>query len=43
MAPKNTAEGEITRAYAHKLEQSIIDQPELWLWSHNRFKWQKQA
>lgn len=43
MDPKNTAEGEITAAYAHKLEQSIIEQPELWLWTHNRFKWQKQA
>ncbi len=41
-APKETAEGEITRAYAHILEQNICKQPHLWLWSHNRWKWKKQ-
>lgn len=40
--PKNTAEGEITLAYAHILEQNINEQPELWLWSHNRWKWSRQ-
>ena len=39
MDPKNTAEGEITQAYARILEQNIIEQPELWLWTHNRWKW----
>ena len=39
--PKNTAEGEITTAYAKALEANIIEQPELWLWTHNRFKWRK--
>lgn len=39
--PANTAEGEITTAYAHALEQNIIEQPELWLWSHNRFRWKR--
>lgn len=39
--PKNSSEGEITTAYAKALEANIIEQPELWLWSHNRFKWRK--
>lgn len=39
--PKETAEGEITRAYAQQLEQNIQDQPELWLWTHNRFRWKR--
>ena len=40
--PGKTAEGEITRAYAKALEQNILNQPELWLWSHNRFAYRKQ-
>ena len=40
-APKETAEGEITKAYAQVLEQNITEQPELWLWSHNRWKWHR--
>ena len=39
--PKATAEGEITTAYAKILEKNIQEQPHLWLWTHNRFKWQK--
>ena len=39
--PKETEEGEITKAYARHLEKNIIEQPELWLWSHNRFKWKR--
>jgi len=39
--PKQTGEGEITRAYARILEQNIQEQPELWLWTHNRWKWRK--
>ena len=39
--PKSTAEGEITRAYAAALEENILAQPELWLWTHNRWKWKK--
>ncbi len=41
--PKNTAEGEITEAYARILEQNIQEQPHLWLWTHNRFKWKKNV
>ena len=37
--PQETAEGEITAAYARALEQNIKEQPELWLWSHNRWKY----
>ena len=39
--PKATQEGEITLAYARILEQNIQEQPELWLWTHNRWKWSK--
>ena len=39
--PKNTAEGEITTAYARILEQNIHEQPHLWLWTHNRWKWHR--
>ncbi len=36
--PKNTAEGEITTRYAKKLEEAIFIKPENWLWSHRRWK-----
>lgn len=39
-APQKTEEGEITKAYAAMLEQNIQEQPHLWLWSHNRWKYQ---
>lgn len=39
--PGNTGEGEITTAYAHILEQNIKEQPALWLWTHNRWKWKR--
>lgn len=39
--PKDTAEGEITKAYAQILEDNIQEQPELWLWTHNRWKWKR--
>lgn len=41
--PKQTGEGEITRAYANILEKNILEQPELWLWTHNRWKWGKPS
>lgn len=31
-------EGSITQKYARHLEKMIVEQPETWLWSHNRFK-----
>lgn len=36
--PAELPDGEITRRYAHKLEQVIQNQPENWLWSHRRWK-----
>ena len=39
--PKQTGEGEITTTYARILEQNIHEQPALWLWTHNRFKWKR--
>ena len=41
-APLDTKEGEITTAFAKALEQNIGEQPHLWLWSHNRWKWKRQ-
>ena len=39
--PDKTADGEITTAYAKALEQNILEQPHLWLWTHNRWKWSR--
>jgi KDO2-lipid IV(A) lauroyltransferase len=39
--PKDTAEGEITEAHTKRLEKDIIAQPEIWLWSHRRWKHKK--
>jgi KDO2-lipid IV(A) lauroyltransferase len=36
--PTSTMSGEITAAYAQRLEKDILTQPETWLWSHNRWK-----
>ena len=32
----------ITQYYANMLEQKIMEQPEIWLWSHKRWKHKKQ-
>jgi KDO2-lipid IV(A) lauroyltransferase len=32
-------EGELTKRYAAALTQNMIEQPENWLWSHRRWKW----
>lgn len=34
-------EGKITDLFAAFLEENILLNPSLWLWSHNRFKWKK--
>ena len=39
--PKNTKEGEISELHTKKLESDIIKQPEIWLWSHRRWKHKK--
>ena len=36
--PKNTKEGDISEMHTKKLEKDIIAQPEIWLWSHRRWK-----
>jgi Kdo2-lipid IVA lauroyltransferase/acyltransferase len=36
--PQETKEGEITLAFAKRLEKDIIENPETWLWSHKRWK-----
>ncbi|MEA3496312.1 MAG: lysophospholipid acyltransferase family protein [Bacteroidota bacterium] len=40
--PKKTAENEITERYVRKLEQAIKRHPEAWLWSHKRWKRNKE-
>lgn len=39
----HTMPNEITEQFARRLEANIIEQPELWLWSHNRWKWGRTA
>lgn len=41
--PKNTREGEITELHTRRLEQDIMKQPEIWLWSHRRWKHRRPA
>lgn len=36
--PKEHPNYEITDLYASALEKQILEQPELWLWTHNRWK-----
>jgi Kdo2-lipid IVA lauroyltransferase/acyltransferase len=36
--PKSFAEGQLTRLYTSYLERDIRKQPEIWLWSHRRWK-----
>jgi len=37
-SPRNTVDGEITELHTKRLEQDIMLQPEIWLWSHRRWK-----
>lgn len=39
--PKTMAENAITEQFARMLEANIKESPELWLWTHNRWKWKK--
>ena len=41
--PKSLPDFELTELYYQRLEQEIRQQPELYLWSHNRFKHAKSA
>jgi KDO2-lipid IV(A) lauroyltransferase len=38
--PMHTAPGELTKKYVAYLERAIQQQPDLWLWSHRRWKWE---
>ncbi len=41
-SPADTAHGEITQKHTAKLEENIRQQPESWLWSHNRWKLKRE-
>ena len=36
--PKNTPEGLITELHTKRLEEDIRSRPEIWLWTHRRWK-----
>lgn len=36
--PKNTKDGELSELHTRRLERDILEQPEIWLWSHRRWK-----
>jgi KDO2-lipid IV(A) lauroyltransferase len=36
--PADTKTGEITQAYARKMEEMVLNDPSSWLWSHKRWK-----
>ncbi|MGZ3931340.1 MAG: lysophospholipid acyltransferase family protein [Bacteroidia bacterium] len=40
--PSQTKEGEISELHTRKLETDILKQPEIWLWSHRRWKHQRK-
>lgn len=39
--PKATVDGEISELHTRKLEADIHKQPEIWLWSHKRWKYKR--
>lgn len=39
---ESVAEHEITERYVRRLEEVICERPELWLWSHRRWKYKRQ-
>lgn len=41
MDPANTEKNEITERYARMLENNIIEDPSIWLWTHNRWKFKR--
>ncbi len=41
--PARTSKGEITKKYMQRLEKSIIQKPENWLWTHRRWKRRKDG
>ena len=43
LMPSETSEYEITKAFMLRLEKDILQRPEFWLWSHNRWKHSKKS
>ena len=41
--PATTADGEISEMHTRRLEQDIIANPDTWLWSHRRWKYNRPA
>ncbi|MGL5683212.1 MAG: lysophospholipid acyltransferase family protein [Marinifilaceae bacterium] len=41
-SPKDMEPGELTRMHTQLLEREIIKRPELWLWSHKRWKFKRE-
>ena len=37
--PASLPDGELTRQYVHYLADFLREHPEMWLWSHRRWKW----
>jgi KDO2-lipid IV(A) lauroyltransferase len=37
-SPRSLADGEVVERFARRLEADIIAQPEIWLWTHRRWK-----
>jgi KDO2-lipid IV(A) lauroyltransferase len=37
--PARLKEGELTEKYVDHLQKFISEYPEMWLWSHRRWKW----
>jgi KDO2-lipid IV(A) lauroyltransferase len=37
--PRSLPEGELTLRFVRFMEKEIREQPEIWLWSHRRWKW----
>ena len=42
LEPTKTVQYEITEKYMNMLEKSIVAKPEFWLWSHKRWKFQRE-
>ncbi len=40
MHPNSMPEGELTKQYVQFLEEVMTANPEMWLWSHRRWKWE---
>lgn len=40
--PEETTENEISKAHTRKLEHDIQQSPEIWLWSHKRWKYKRK-